>query len=109
MEQNDNLIGELRDLTNEMAVHPEPESEAFHKMIERRGELIRSVCSAGFNPARDNIQSILAEGELILARVRSRRDLLRGEIANLKRVARLVGGIKSTLAQPAPARLDISV
>ncbi len=108
MDELQNVLSELRAVTREMALQPDLTSDAFAKLLRRRGELIHSLCSRAFDTSDSRVGAIVREGEALLARARSRRDSLRSEAASLNLLANLVGGMKSTLAQPRRREVDVT-
>lgn len=107
MDQLQDVVSELLAVTREMAEHPEPGGARFAELLQRRGELIRSLCSGAFDPCDERIAAIVREGAGLLGRARCRRDTLRAEAASLERVASLVGTLKSTLSQAGRSGLDV--
>ncbi len=108
MDKIESVIAELRAVTGEMAAQADLGGEEFAKLLQRRGELIRELCASAFDPRDYRLGSIVRDGDAVLARTRSRRNTLREEAANLRRLASLVGGMKSTLFQPERSGVDIN-
>ncbi|HXJ44528.1 MAG TPA: hypothetical protein VNH18_34900 [Bryobacteraceae bacterium] len=97
MNPSEDTLSELLQVTRRLAGSADLTDSAFGELLKRRGQLIDRLTADGFDPADARLQSIVLDGAALQARMRSRRDSLREEIAGLERAAVMMDGMKATL------------
>lgn len=108
MDPVQDVITELRDVTRKLAGAAKLDSGEFTQLLTRRGELIRCLCSGVFDPSDARITAILRDGEHILDKARTRREMLKSEASSLELLNSLCGGIRSTIPRKEHAAVDVT-
>ena len=108
MDPVQDVIAELREVTRKLAVAVQLDTGEFTQLLMRRGELIRCLCSGAFDPSDARITAILRDGEHILDRARTRRELLKSEASSLELLGSFCGGIRSTIPRKEHAAVDVT-